>query len=95
LSHRIDLRKQPDPHHKFTDIIRPDEYFDLTICNPPFHDSAEQAEHDAKMKLTHLKKCKVAKWSSISAESPMSCGVMAANFFSSEMIDKVKLLRRM
>ncbi len=95
LSHRIDLRKQPDPHHKFTDIIRLDEYFDLTICNPPFHDSAEQAEHDAKMKLTHLKKGKVAKvelnFGGVSNELWCDGGEL---LFLQEMIDESKLFAK-
>lgn len=55
LSHHVDLRLQTNCRHKFADVIRPDEYFDLTVCNPPFHDSAEQAGRDALRKLSNLK----------------------------------------
>lgn len=55
LAHQIELRKQPDCLHKFKDIIGPDEYFDATFCNPPFHDSGEQAARNAALKESSLR----------------------------------------
>lgn len=46
LAHHLELRLQPDSQHIFKGIIQPDEYFDVTICNPPFHDTEEQAERE-------------------------------------------------
>ena len=37
LAHKIELRLQKDSSKIFEGIIAPDEYFDVTICNPPFH----------------------------------------------------------
>ncbi|MEG1563283.1 MAG: 23S rRNA (adenine(1618)-N(6))-methyltransferase RlmF [Bacteroides sp.] len=49
LAHRVELRLQTDSRCFFKGIIAPDEYFDATICNPPFYDSAELAEHEEGM----------------------------------------------
>ena len=37
-------------------IIEPDESFDCTICNPPFHNSREAATEGTKRKLKNLGK---------------------------------------
>lgn len=39
----------------------PDEYFDVTICNPPFHSSREEAEDGTLRKLSSLKGTKINK----------------------------------
>ena len=55
LAHKIDLRLQKDNRKIFDGIIAPDEYFDVTICNPPFHSSREEAEDGTLRKLSSLK----------------------------------------
>ena len=55
LAHKIDLRLQKDNRKIFDGIIAPDEYFDVTICNPPFHRSKEEAEEGTLRKLSSLK----------------------------------------
>ena len=54
LAHKIDLRLQKDNRRIFDGIIAPDEYFDVTICNPPFHSSKEEAE---ELSLIHIFVC--------------------------------------
>lgn len=61
LAHKIELRLQRDDRKIFDGIIAPDEYFDVTICNPPFHSSKEEAEEVALRKLGSLKGEKVRK----------------------------------
>lgn len=61
LAHHIELRLQPESHFIFKGIIAPDEYFDVTICNPPFYSSEEQAEYETLRKLNSLKGRKVVK----------------------------------
>lgn len=61
LAHKIELRLQRDSRKIFEGIIAPDEYFDVTICNPPFHSSKEEAEYGTIRKLTSLKGEKVTK----------------------------------
>ena len=61
LAHKIDLRLQKDSKKIFDGIIMPDEYFDVTICNPPFHSSREEAEDGTLRKLSSLKGTKINK----------------------------------
>lgn len=61
LAHKIELRLQKDNRKIFDGIIAPDEYFDVTICNPPFHSSKEEAEEVALRKLGSLKGERVGK----------------------------------
>ena len=61
LAHKIDLRLQKDSRKIFDGIIMPGEYFDVTICNPPFHSSKEEAEDGTLRKLCSLKGTKVKK----------------------------------
>jgi len=61
LQGKIELRTQSDPSKILTDIIQPDEFFDLTICNPPFHESAEAAQEGSKRKVRNLTGKSVSK----------------------------------
>lgn len=56
---KIDIRLQNNPRDIFIGIIKQGELFDITICNPPFHASPEEARLGAMRKLTNLqhKKC--------------------------------------
>jgi len=47
-------RRQPDPAAVFEGVIRADEQFDLTLCNPPFHASAAEAAAGTGRKLRNL-----------------------------------------
>ena len=48
------LRKQPDKNKMFEGIVRPDEFFDVSVCNPPFHASREEALKSSQRKLNNL-----------------------------------------
>lgn len=52
----IDLRKQSDPASVFQGIIRPNDQFAFTMCNPPFFVSVEAAQQAAKLKWKNLGK---------------------------------------
>ena len=54
LGKNITLRLQKKAENIFTGIIQPGEYFDLTICNPPFHSSAEDASKGSRRKMGNL-----------------------------------------
>jgi 23S rRNA (adenine1618-N6)-methyltransferase len=54
LKGAVDLRLQTNPNTIFSGIMKEDERFDLTLCNPPFHSSAEEARFAANRKVTNL-----------------------------------------
>jgi len=54
LKSRFILRTQPDKHHIFEGIIQPGEFFDVSVCNPPFHASQEEALTGSQRKLNNL-----------------------------------------
>ena len=58
LSRGISIRHQYNKQHIFRGIVRPGEYYDFTICNPPFHSSAEDARMGTDRKLKNLGKNK-------------------------------------
>ncbi len=61
LKRKVMLRLQ---HHKkdiFKGIVSPNELFDFTICNPPFHASGEEAEAGTLRKLSNLQGKRVTK----------------------------------
>jgi len=53
---RISLRLQPRSDQLFRQLIRPDEQIDFTLCNPPFHASAEAARAANQRKWQQLGK---------------------------------------
>ncbi|HRH41901.1 MAG TPA: 23S rRNA (adenine(1618)-N(6))-methyltransferase RlmF [Pyrinomonadaceae bacterium] len=55
----VALRLQQNQDNIFSGIIQPDEFIDLTICNPPFHASLEEAHAGTLRKLSNLNKKKV------------------------------------
>jgi 23S rRNA (adenine1618-N6)-methyltransferase len=59
LKGKIELRLQHNPRNIFQGIIQNDEQFDLTICNPPFHSSPEEAQSGTLRKLSNLKHKKI------------------------------------
>lgn len=50
----IELRKQNTAEHLFKGIIKPDDFFDATICNPPFHSSQAEAQAGTVRKVRNL-----------------------------------------
>lgn len=61
LQGKLEVRLQKNPQHIFKGIIQQDERFDLTLCNPPFHSSAEEAQASTLRKLSNLKQKKINK----------------------------------
>ncbi len=51
----IEIRHQASNANIFRGIINEDEYFDFTICNPPFHASEKEANSAAFNKNKNLK----------------------------------------
>jgi 23S rRNA (adenine1618-N6)-methyltransferase len=56
LAEAIELRQQTDAKHILHGLLQADERFDLSLCNPPFHASAEEAASGSKRKWRNLGK---------------------------------------
>lgn len=54
LKERFTLRTQHDKNHMFDGIIQAGEFFDVSVCNPPFHESREEALRGSLRKLNNL-----------------------------------------
>ena len=61
LQHKIELRHQKNAHDIFHGIILPEEKFNLTVCNPPFHASLQEAQQGNLRKNRNLKNTRNAK----------------------------------
>lgn len=56
LSGAVFLRHQTAKHQIFKGIVKPGELFDFTMCNPPFHASAAEANAGSQRKVRNLGK---------------------------------------
>lgn len=56
LSGVIELRMQTSPVSIFKGVIKQDEFYDLTMCNPPFHASLAEAQAGTRRKWRGLGK---------------------------------------
>ncbi|MBC3874725.1 23S rRNA (adenine(1618)-N(6))-methyltransferase RlmF [Undibacterium flavidum] len=56
LVKKIELRLQKNSSKIFHNILQQDEWFDLTMCNPPFHTSAAEAQSGTDRKWQNLGK---------------------------------------
>lgn len=56
LKDMVSCRQQHHKHHIFKGIIKPGERFDFSMCNPPFHASAAEAQSGTRRKLQNLGK---------------------------------------
>lgn len=54
LKGKVDIRQQSNPNQIFKGIIKENESFTFTLCNPPFHASAKEANQANLRKLRNL-----------------------------------------
>jgi 23S rRNA (adenine1618-N6)-methyltransferase len=57
----LSLQKQTESRFIFKNIIAPEDRFSFTICNPPFHNSREEANKATTRKTNNLLKTKTEK----------------------------------
>jgi 23S rRNA (adenine1618-N6)-methyltransferase len=60
LKEDIELRLQKSSLNIFSGVLKDDDLFDVTICNPPFHNSVEEAIAGTDRKWKNLKVMKEA-----------------------------------
>lgn len=61
LKGNITLRLQPHSNSIFDGIISDDEWFDLSMCNPPFHQSLAEAQEGTRRKWKNLGRTEAQK----------------------------------
>ena len=61
MKNNIQIRLQQNPNTIFKGVIQEGEYFDISICNPPFYASAEDAQKETLRKLKNLKQKKIVE----------------------------------
>jgi len=54
LRGKVELRLQENKFHFFKGVIDQNEFYDLTICNPPFHSSPAEVNNASTRKLSNL-----------------------------------------
>lgn len=54
LEGKIEIRLQTNPRHIFGGIILENEFYDLSLCNPPFHSSEAEANKGTLRKIKNL-----------------------------------------
>ncbi|WP_428662751.1 23S rRNA (adenine(1618)-N(6))-methyltransferase RlmF [Runella sp.] len=57
----VECRLQSSPSSIFKGIVQPNERFDFTMCNPPFHSSQEEASAGTQRKWQNLGRTNLAK----------------------------------
>lgn len=75
LDKKIELRLQKNRNHIFHNILQQDEWFDLTMCNPPFHTSATEAQSGTDRKWQNLGK------PALSVDAKLNFGGQAAELW--------------
>ena len=56
VAQQVQLRLQTSPNAIFKNIVLDDEWFDLSMCNPPFHTSLAEAQAGTQRKWQNLGK---------------------------------------
>ncbi|WP_271270748.1 23S rRNA (adenine(1618)-N(6))-methyltransferase RlmF [Aliamphritea hakodatensis] len=72
----IEYRLQPRAESIFNGLVAPGEQFDFTMCNPPFHGSAEEAQAGSRRKVTNLSRSK----SSVTGKGSADAAAVPLNF---------------
>lgn len=93
LDKKIELRLQKNRTQIFLNIVQQDEWFDLSMCNPPFHTSATEAQSGTDRKWQNLGK------SASQVDANLNFGGQAAELwcpggelqFISQMIEESRL----
>jgi 23S rRNA (adenine1618-N6)-methyltransferase len=55
LNSQIDLRHQSNSKYVLNNLVLEKDSFDLSVCNPPFYSSSEEASRNRELKVKNLK----------------------------------------
>lgn len=81
LKDAIELRHQPARGHSFAGLLRSDERFDLSLCNPPFHASAQDAARGSQRKWRNLGKHALGTPEATLSAPPLNFGGQATELW--------------
>ncbi len=75
IKDKIECRLQKNPKDVFHGIIDQEDKMDLTICNPPFHSSIEDAQKGTRRKIKNLsgKKVKIPELNFAGISNELIC----------------------
>lgn len=92
LKGKIECRFQKNPKNIFEGIIDKEEKIDLSICNPPFHSSSQDAQKGTKRKLENLsgKKVKTPKLNFAGISNELICEGGEYKFIHQMIIESKK-----
>lgn len=95
LKGKIEIRKQDDPFSIFRGVIKNGEFFEVSLCNPPFHDSSAEALMASKRKESNLKNKPVNKPTPnfSGQDNELWCSGGEANFLKN-MIEESQIYRQ-
>ncbi|MDG2393112.1 MAG: RlmF-related methyltransferase, partial [Thalassotalea sp.] len=91
--------KQNDKNHIFIGVIKTDDFFDVTVCNPPFHASLKDAMKGSTRKTNNLARNRGEKIDNNKAQATLNFGGQGAELwcdggeqsFLKKMINESKL----
>lgn len=66
LTDSMSIRHQHHAKHIFSGVVKAGEQFAFCMCNPPFHQSAEQAKAGSQRKVKNLAKNKIKRGAHLS-----------------------------
>lgn len=72
LEQLFTLRTQYNTNHFFKGIIQPGEFFDVSVCNPPFHSSQDEANQGSLRKLKNLARHRSTQATKYAYKNPAS-----------------------
>lgn len=90
LNDMVELRLQPDGASVFDNIIAEGEFYHLSMCNPPFYASADEARYANEKKVNNLARHRAAKGLAENNPAPAEDEVKEAALDSSDPWAKAK-----
>ncbi|MCL4117583.1 UNVERIFIED_CONTAM: hypothetical protein GTU68_001679 [Idotea baltica] len=92
LKDKVDCRLQENPKDVFYGVIDREDKIDLSICNPPFHASVEEAQKGSLRKVKNLsgKKVKTAKLNFSGISNELVCDGGEKKFISNMIRESKK-----
>ena len=92
LKGKIECRLQKNPKDIFHGIIGREDKIDLSICNPPFHSSIEEAQKGTRRKIKNLsgEKVKTPKLNFAGISSELICDGGEYNFIQNMVRESEK-----